>query len=121
MSPVDKVEIEKIILLLNSKKSNNIYGVFAGLLKCLAKHVSPVLSSLFNESIGTGLFPDHMKLAMITRVYKVGSKLDISPSRSSRQECSVKKVFLETSQNSQENTCARASFLIKLQVFFNKF
>ena len=31
------------------------------------------------------------------------------------QRCSVKKVFLEISQNSQENTCARASFLIKLQ------
>ena len=31
------------------------------------------------------------------------------------QRCSVKKVFLETSQNSQENTCARVSFSIKLQ------
>ena len=31
------------------------------------------------------------------------------------QICSVKKVFLEISQNSQENTCARVSFLIKLQ------
>ena len=29
--------------------------------------------------------------------------------------CSVKKVFLEISQNSQENDCARASFLIMLQ------
>ena len=29
--------------------------------------------------------------------------------------CSVKKVFLEISQNSQENTCARVSFLVKLQ------
>ena len=29
--------------------------------------------------------------------------------------CSVEKVFLEISQNSQENTCARVSFLIKLQ------
>ena len=27
--------------------------------------------------------------------------------------CSVKKVFLEILQNSQENTCARVSFLIK--------
>ena len=27
------------------------------------------------------------------------------------QRCSVKKVFLEIPQNSQENTCARASFL----------
>ena len=29
--------------------------------------------------------------------------------------CSVKKVFLEISQNLPENTCARDSFLIKLQ------
>ena len=33
------------------------------------------------------------------------------------QVCSVKKMFLEISQNSQENTCARVSFLIKLQNF----
>ena len=31
------------------------------------------------------------------------------------QRCSVKKVFLKISQNSQENTCTRVSFLIKLQ------
>ena len=34
-------------------------------------------------------------------------------SRSRQQRCSVKKVFLEISQNSQENTCVRVSFLIK--------
>ena len=31
------------------------------------------------------------------------------------QRCSVKIVFLDFSQNSQENTCVRVSFLIKLQ------
>ena len=31
------------------------------------------------------------------------------------RRCSVKKVFIEISQNSRENTCARVSFLIKLQ------
>ena len=36
--------------------------------------------------------------------------------RSSRQRCSVKNVFIEISQNSQESTCAIVSFLIKLQV-----
>ena len=30
------------------------------------------------------------------------------------RRCSVKKVFLEISQNSQENTCARVSFLMEL-------
>ena len=33
----------------------------------------------------------------------------------SHQRCSVKKVLLKISQNSQENTCTRAFFLIKLQ------
>ena len=31
------------------------------------------------------------------------------------QSCSVKKMSLKISQNSRENTCAKASFLIKLQ------
>ena len=31
------------------------------------------------------------------------------------RRCSLKKVFLEILQNSQENICARVSFLIKLQ------
>ena len=31
------------------------------------------------------------------------------------QRCSVKKLFLEITQNSQENACARVSFLIKLK------
>ena len=35
--------------------------------------------------------------------------------RSCHRPCSVKKVFLEISQNSQEKTCARVFFLIKLQ------
>ena len=35
------------------------------------------------------------------------------PSEAVVRRCSVKKVFLKTSQNSQENTCARVSFLIK--------
>ena len=36
-------------------------------------------------------------------------------SRSSHEKCSIKKVFLKISPNSQENTCARVSYLIKLQ------
>ena len=33
------------------------------------------------------------------------------------QRCSVKKMFLEISQNSQKSTCARVYFLIKLQAW----
>ena len=39
----------------------------------------------------------------------------VNKKRSSHPEVSLKKVLLEISHNSQENTCARVSFLIKLQ------
>ena len=37
--------------------------------------------------------------------------------RSSLRRCSIEKMFLNILQNSQENTCARVSFLIKLETF----
>ena len=43
-----------------------------------------------------------------------------SESEAVSQTCSGKKLFLEISQNSQENTCVRVSFLIKLQLLPNK-
>ena len=36
-----------------------------------------------------------------------------TPLKNSHHRCSIKKMFLKISQNSQENTCARVSFLIK--------
>ena len=42
-------------------------------------------------------------------------------SEANHQRCSLKKVFLEISQNPQEKTCTRDCFLIKLQAnFINK-
>ena len=43
------------------------------------------------------------------------TKLKCIQTEAVARRCSVKMVFLEISQNSQENTCARVSFLIKLQ------
>ena len=35
------------------------------------------------------------------------------------RSCSLKKMFLKVSQNLQKNTCARVSFLLKLQTSGN--
>ena len=51
----------------------------------------------------------------------------VHPTEAVARRCSVKKVLLKISQNSQENTCARVCFLVKLQnenltqVFFVNF
>ena len=48
------------------------------------------------------------------RIFKRTSAVGIPFSEAVVQRCSVKKVFLEISQNSQQNICDRVSFLIKL-------
>ena len=57
---------------------------------------------------------DYYRFFMIEKYLKI--------TESVVQRCSVEKVFLEISQNSQENTCARVSILMKLQAsaYFNK-
>ena len=54
-------------------------------------------------------------------LFKLSSKIDLTFFRAYFnteavvQSCSVEKVILEISQNSQENTCAKVSFLTELQ------
>ena len=49
-------------------------------------------------------------------VFSKANRFFISSDAVARR-CSVKKVFLENSQNLQENTCSRVSFLIKLEAY----
>ena len=49
----------------------------------------------------------------LLNIFTKRSNIDIS--KAVAQRSSVEKVFLEISQNSQENTLARVSILIKLQ------
>ena len=44
----------------------------------------------------------------------------VTQCRNSHQRCSIKKVLLKISLNSQENSCARVSFLIKKSLFIKK-
>ena len=55
-----------------------------------------------------------LKIKRVSKEAPPPWKLKLVYSRSSRPECSVKEMFLETLQNSQENTCARDSFFNKV-------
>ena len=46
---------------------------------------------------------------------KFKTQVNIFDAEAIVRRCSVKKMFLEISRNSLENTCAKDSFLIKLQ------
>ena len=71
---------------------------------------------LLYDLIATGIIlAACMPSVLFDSVYQNTKKNIEALVRSSHRRCSIKKVFLEISQNSQENTCPTASFLINLQ------
>ena len=66
LNPVTKNEIEICIKSLDSKKSLDIYGMSPKFLKDISDTTS---QALCNKSFSKGVFPDHMKLAMVTPIY----------------------------------------------------
>lgn len=65
-----KKEIEICINSLDSKKSSDIYEMLPLFLKDIFEAISQALCELFNKGFSKGVFPDHMKLAMVTPICK---------------------------------------------------
>ena len=78
LSPVTIEELGLCIKELDSKKASYIYGMSAKFLKIMTSEISESLCMIFNESFSKGIFPDHMKLAIILPFFKGGSKLEVS-------------------------------------------
>ena len=70
---------------------------------------------LFMYGLGLGRSEMWVKILSEGTVRQMDWRRKFASAEVVAQRCSVEKVVLEISQNSQENTCARDPFLIKLQ------
>ena len=77
LSPVSSDEVSKIILDMKNKKSNQS-SCPDHILKRINHLVSPTLSKLINSSFQSGTFPNCLKHAIITPVFKSGNKKEVS-------------------------------------------
>ena len=68
-------EIEQLINQLSNKSSHGHDEISNQMLKSLCKSVSFPLHNIFNDSIRNGVFPDMMKQAEVTPLYK-GKEMD---------------------------------------------
>ena len=116
-------------LFRSSHRSCSVGNVFLKISQISHPRKTPVLESLFNSVAGRNVICERL-LLFVSRQNTIANssgefgldetstecKVSIFLKRTEAvaRRCSVKKVFLEISQNSQENTCARVSFLIKL-------
>ena len=72
LSPVTSVEVDSYISQMDNNKSIDPVP----LLKILKTHISPLISSLINDSFLCGIFPSKLKLAKVYPAFKEGSRQD---------------------------------------------
>ena len=86
-------EIFKLIKNLKNKKSSGFDEISAKFLKLCAPYVSTPLANIFNASISKGVYPDLLKTARVTPIYKKGVKSDPGNYRPISVLSQVNKVF----------------------------
>ena len=86
-------EIKKLISNLDSKKSPGYDELTANFLKLCAPHISETLANIFNACISNGVYPDLLKTARVTPIYKQGEKTDPSNYRPISVLSLLNKVF----------------------------
>ena len=76
LSPVTSHEIWILIGQMDVSKSSGPYSVPVTILKTIRDYISEPLAFLVNDSFTSGNFPEKLKLARITPVFKKGSRFD---------------------------------------------
>ena len=71
-NPITKNEIYDIVSKFKNNKSPGIDGIKPGFLKSVIANISDPLCHIFNVSLTTGVFPEKLKLAKVTPIFKNG-------------------------------------------------
>ena len=76
--PITEAEIKGIISSLKPKNSSGYDEITSKIIKACASLISIPLSYIYNYSLHTGIFPDHLKMAVVKPLHKKGDKFEIS-------------------------------------------
>ena len=78
LKSVSTNEIENIIKSLKQKNSSGYDEISSKLLKFSSPFIVSPLTHICNRSISTGIFPDRLKYAVVTPLFKKGEKTTVS-------------------------------------------
>jgi len=78
LQPVDTAEVVNIVRCFKSNKAAGYDEISPKVIKAVAQEISQPLSDIFNISLVTGVFPDDLKTAKISPIFKSDDKLLVS-------------------------------------------
>ena len=76
LTKIKEDEITDQIKHLKNGKSTGHDGINAKFLKLCSPYISPTLADIFHLSIKTGIYPDELKIARVTPIFKSGDKTE---------------------------------------------
>ena len=99
LEPITEEKVTYYIRSLNDHKSAGATNIPIKCIKLVNVIISPIFTVIFNRCITEGIFPDNLKIAQITPIFKKGSKHFVAIT--GRYQCSphLAKYLKSTSTN----------------------
>ena len=93
LTPTDPHEIQNVIYSLSTKEAGGCDGISAFYLHAASEVIAPILSTLINQCLLLGVFPDCLKVGKVIPLFKSGSKTSKFNYRPVSLLTSISKVF----------------------------
>lgn len=74
--PTNELEVQAVISKLNVSKGSGHDGIHPKLVKHCTSAIVPIFTVIVNKIFCTGIYPDRLKMACVTPVFKGGCKTD---------------------------------------------
>ena len=103
LKSISTKEIENIIKLLKPKNSSGYEGISTKLIKLSSLFISSPLTYICNKSLSSGIFPDHMKYAVVKPLFKKSDNSEVSNYRPISFLSSFSKVLEKVMLNQLQN------------------